>query len=298
MAHPLARPSILAALMSVPLAVAAPLGGLRAETTAPTVETVETVAPERLAALSHLMMMPEVFAVMAEEGRVYGASIEDQMFPGRGGPAWAMRVETIYAPDTLLPMFETAFAAALAQDPDTVAAAEAFFGTPAGQEILKLEIEARRALLDTAVEEAAQVEAERMKTERDPRLRLVRDLIEAGDLIESNVAGALSANLAFFEGMAAANVPGMMTDRESMMAEVWSQEDSIRAEMANWLVPFLCLAYQPVSETDLKTYIAFSASSEGKRLNAALFAGFNETSRRISLQLGRAAAEAMAGNDI
>jgi len=298
MAHPLARPSILAALLSVPLAVAPPLGGLRAETTAPTGETVETVAPERLAALSHLMMMPEVFAVMAEEGRVYGASIEDQMFPGRGGPAWAMRVETIYAPDTLLPVFETAFAAALAQDPGTVAAAEAFFGTPAGQEILKLEIEARRALLDTAVEEAAQVEAERMKTERDPRLRLVRDLIEAGDLIESNVAGALSANLAFFEGMAAANVPGMMTDRESMMAEVWSQEDSIRAEMANWLVPFLCLAYQPVSETDLKAYIAFSASSEGKRLNAALFAGFNETSRRISLQLGRAAAEAMAGNDI
>ena len=40
-----------------------------------------------------------------------------------------------------------AFDAALAQDPGTVAAAEAFFGTPRGQEILKLEVEARRAML-------------------------------------------------------------------------------------------------------------------------------------------------------
>src|SRR5690606_17370936 len=176
--------------------------------------------------------------------------------------------------------------------------AEAFFGTPRGQEILKLEVEARRAMLDIAVEEAAQVEAERMKTERDPRLRLLRELIEAGDLIEMNVAGAMSANLAFFEGMAATGVPGMPSDRESMMAEVWGQEEGIRAETANWLVLFLALAYQPLPEADLKDYVAFSASAEGRRLNAALFAGFDAVSRKVSFELGRAAAEAMTGNDI
>lgn len=288
----MARLSLAAAALSALLALT-PQAPVRAETAVPA-----EVAPDRLAALSETLLMQEVFAVMAEEGRVYGASIEEQMFPGRGGAAWAARVQAIYDPVALMPVFTRAFEAALAQDPETVAAAEAFFGPPRGQEILKLEVEARRAMLDIAVEEAAQVEAERMQAERDPRLRLVRELIEAGDLIEMNVAGAMSANLAFFEGMAAAGAPGMPADRESMMAEVWGQEEGIRAETANWLVPFLALAYQPLPEADLKDYVAFSASPEGERLNAALFAGFDAVSRRVSFELGRAAAEAMTGNDI
>lgn len=288
----MARSALLAAALSALLALT-PQAPARAETAVPA-----EVAPDRLAALSETLLMREVFAVMAEEGKAYGASIEEQMFPGRGGAAWAARVQLLYDPAVLMPVFTEAFDAALAEDPETVAAAEAFFGTPRGQEILKLEVEARRAILDIAVEEAAQVEAERMKAERDPKLRLVRELIEAGDLIEMNVAGAMSANLAFFEGMAATGVPGMPADRESMMAEVWGQEESIRAETANWLVPFLALAYQPLPEGDLKDYVAFSASPEGKRLNAALFAGFDAVSRRVSFELGRAAAQAMTGNDI
>lgn len=289
------RPVLLAAALSA-LAALGPQTQVRAETAAPVAPA--QVAPDRLAALSKTLLMEDVFAVMAEEGKAYGASIEGQMFPGRGGAAWAARVEAAYDTAALMPVFARAFEAALTQDPEAVAAAEAFFGTPRGQEILKLEVEARRAILDTAVEEAAQVEAERMKTERDPKLRLVRELIEAGDLIEMNVAGAMSANLAFFEGMAATGAPGMPADRESMMSEVWGQEDSIRAETANWLVPFLALAYQPLPEADLKDYVAFSASVEGRRLNAALFAGFDAVSRKVSFELGRAAAEAMTGNDI
>jgi len=288
----MARSALLAAALSALLALG-PQAPAWAETAVPA-----EVAPDRLAALSQVLLMEDVFAVMAEEGKSYGTSIEEQMFPGRGGAAWTARVDAIYDPAALMPVFTRAFDVALAGDPETVAAAEAFFGTPRGQEILKLEVEARRAMLDIAVEEAAQVEAERMKTERDPRLRLLRELIEAGDLIEMNVAGAMSANLAFFEGMAATGVPGMPSDRESMMAEVWGQEEGIRAETANWLVPFLALAYQPLPEADLKDYVAFSASAEGKRLNAALFAGFDAVSRKVSFELGRAAAEAMTGNDI
>ncbi len=291
-----ARVPFLVAVVTA-LAGLAPAAPVLAETVVPEAAPA-TVPAAQLAALSKTLLMEDVFAVMAEEGKPYGASIEDQMFPGRGGAAWKAQVEAIYEPAGLMPAFTRAFEAALAEDPETVAAAEAFFGTPRGQEILKLEIEARRAILDVAVDEAAQVEAERLKTERSPKLRLVRDLIDAGDLIESNVAGAMSANLAFYEGLAASGAPGMPTDRESMMAEVWGQEDSIRAETANWLVPFLVLAYQPLPDADLKDYVAFSASPEGKRLNAALFAGFDAVSRQVSYNLGRAAALAMAGNDI
>lgn len=258
----------------------------------------DPVDPKLLAELTDTMQIPDVLAVMAEEGKAYGTSIEEQMFPGKGGPGWEAQVAAIYAPEALMPVFAQAFEAALANDPEAVAAAQAFFSTARGQEILHLEVEARRALLDIAVEEAAQVEAERMKAERDPKLRLVRELIEAGDLIESNVAGALTANLAFYEGMAEVGVAGMPSDLESIMTEVWGQEDGIRTETGNWLVPYMAMAYQPLPEADLKAYVAYSRTTEGKRLNAALFAGFEAVSRQVSYNLGRQAAGVMAGNDI
>lgn len=258
----------------------------------------DPVDPKLLAELTDTMQIPAVLEVMSEEGLAYGISLEEQMFPGKGGSGWEAQVAAIYAPETLMPVFRRAFEAALATDPEAVAAAEAFFSTPRGQEILHLEVEARRALLDIAVEEAAQVEAERMKAERDPKLRLVRELIEAGDLIETNVAGALTANLAFYEGMAEIGVAGMPSDLESIMTEVWGQEDGIRSETGNWLVPYLAMAYQPLPEADLKAYVDYSRTAEGMRLNAALFAGFEAVSRQVSYNLGRQAAGVMAGNDI
>ena len=81
-------------------------------------------------------------------------------------------VDAIYDPTELRRLFDDALQEALAADPERIAAAEAFFGSGlrAG-DIATLEIEARRALLDEAAEEAAQVEAERMQAERDPRMR-------------------------------------------------------------------------------------------------------------------------------
>src|SRR5690606_29773462 len=101
----MARLSLAAAALSALLALT-PQAPVRAETAVPA-----EVAPDRLAALSETLLMQEVFAVMAEEGRVYGASIEEQMFPGRGGAAWAARVQAIYDPVALMPVFTRAFEA-------------------------------------------------------------------------------------------------------------------------------------------------------------------------------------------
>lgn len=249
-------------------------------------------------ALSETLLMSATFAVMVEEGLDYGASIEEQMFPGQGGARWAAMVATIYDPTRLRATFDAAFQQALAGDAATIAAAQEFFGSDLGQRILTAEIAARRAILDEATEEAARVEAERMQAARDPRLRLIRDLAEAGDLIEMNVAGALTANLAFFQGMNDIGVPGMAMDREQLMTEVWSQEDSIRDETGKWLYPFLALAYRPLSDDDLQAYVAFSESPAGKRLNAALFSAFDQVFSAVSFQLGRGAAQVLQGDDI
>jgi Uncharacterized protein conserved in bacteria (DUF2059) len=244
------------------------------------------------------LRMAETFAVMVEEGKAYGASIEEQMFPGQGGARWSARVDAIYDAATLQAIFDKAFAEALAADQETLAAANAFFGSELGQEILQLEIAGRRALLDEAVEEAARVEAERMQSERSPRMALVRDLVDAGDLIEMNVAGALSANLAFLQGMGAVGGEGAVMDQEQLMTEVWAQEESVRDETKKWLYPYLALAYQPLAEADLEAYIEFSRSPAGQRMNAALFLAFDTVFRQVSFELGRAAALHLQGNDI
>jgi hypothetical protein len=264
----------------------------------PSTETAQAQSDAALAALPETLRMGETFDIMVQEGLAYGDSIEEQMFPGRGGARWKAMVATIYDAPALRQNFDAALMLALRDDPATVAAALDFFGSDLGQRILGHEIEARRILLDEAAEEAARVEAERMQAERDPRMGLIRDLAEAGDLIEANVAGALSANLAFFQGMNSVGVPGMVMDDEQMMLEVWGQEDSIRDETAKWLYPYLALAYRPMSDDDLKAYIAFAETPEGKRLNAALFLAFDEVFRVVSHDLGRGAALVLQGNDI
>ncbi len=276
-------------ILTVPVGVGLTASAASAET---------AVAETDVRVLLDTLRMRETFAVMIEEGQSYGSSIEEQMFPGQGGYRWSARVAAIYDADALLTAFDLAFAEALAADTEAVATATTFFGTELGQEILKLEIAGRRALLDEAVEDAAQVEAERMQSERSPRLGLVRDLVEAGDLIEMNVAGALSANLAFLQGMAAVSGQGVTVDQEQLMIEVWGQEESVRDETKKWLYPYLLLAYQPLSDSDLEAYIAFSESDAGQKMNAALFFAFDKVFRQVSFELGRAAALQLEGSDI
>jgi hypothetical protein len=58
------------------------------------------------------------------------------------------------------------------------------------------------------------------------------------------------------------------------------------------------LAYQPLSDDDLQTYITFSESAEGQVVNTALFVAFDEMFEGISRALGLAASQYMAGQDL
>lgn len=281
------------ALAIVLSGLAVSVSAARAETTAPAAQ-----ASAEVTALISQLQLDQTFAVIAEEGLSYGKDIEDQMFPGQGGTHWTEMVAAIYRAGDLRARFEAAFAENLADDAAAIAAAREFFGSARGQAILTMEIAARRALLDTAAEEAAEVEAERMQVDRDPRMGLIRDLIEAGDMIEMNVSGALTANLAFFQGMNDVGIPGMVMDDEQMLTEVWGQEASIRSETTKWLFSYMALAYRDLSDDDLRAYIAFTETPEGQRINAALFASFDQVFRRVSFDLGRAAALVMQGTEI
>lgn len=258
----------------------------------------QAAAPSAAARLADLMRMDQTFAIMVEEGKAHGADLEKGFFPGRGGAAWAQTVARIYDPALMQSRFVAAFEAALKSDPAAVAEAEAFFGSALGQKVLGLEIDARRAMIDDDISEAAEVAAEKMKAARDPRLRLIRRMIEAGDLVEMNVAGALGANLAFSRGLSDAMPPGQRQDPDDMMAEVWGQEAGIRASTTTWLYSYLTMAYAPLSDAELKSYIDFWASPAGKAVNAALFAGSDAVFAPLSQDLGAAVAGTAQSTDI
>lgn len=284
------RPVLLAALLAAgPLGL--PAGAVLAETAVVTPDTT-------VAGLTRTMQIDALFTLLREEGRVNGMALEKEMFPDSGGPQWMAALDAIYDLPRLRQAFDTALSAELGTDPDTIAQIVAFFGSPRGQRILTLEIEGRRTLLDEAAKEAAQVAADKMTTARDPRMALIKRLVAAGDLIEMNVAGAMSGNLAFMQGMAEAGAYGGQMTEDQMRSDVWGQEDQVRSDAETWLYPYLALAYQPLADADLQAYIDFSESAAGKKLNAALFTAFDAVFRQVSLDLGRAAGRAMMGTDI
>ena len=253
----------------------------------------------RILQLSATLQIAGVLSVMQAEGADYGKTLEEEMFPGKGGAGWTVIVDGIYDAAAMKALFDKALITELGgADPATLEVIEDFFGSERGQRILSLEIEARRALLNQDTEDAAKMHVEDLSAKDDPRLDLIRKFAETNDLIEMNVAGALNANLAFFKGMAASGgFDGDMTE-DQMLQNVWSQEPAIRGETETWLYPYLALAYEPLPDDDLQAYLAFSKLDEGKVLNAAVFAAFNVLFIDISDKLGRAAAKQIQGEDI
>lgn len=255
-------------------------------------------AETSVAALAQAMRFDDLFAILREEGLAHAKTLEADMFPAGGGPGWAAAVSEIYDMPRLRRDFDAALRLQLEDDPAVMAQIIAFFRSDLGQKVIGLEIDARRAFLDTAAEEAARVEADRRAAKRDPKVALIRRFIAAGDLLEMNVAGSLSGNLAFMTGLSATGAYGPAMPEDQITSDVWAQEGQIRDETSAWLNAYLGLAYDPLSEAELEAYVAFSESPAGQRLNAALFAAFDTVFRPVLHDLGRAAGRAMQGRDI
>jgi len=281
------------ALMAA-LALAAPAGAEQAPT--PPAGRMAAGDGEAVETLAEAIRLDDILDVTAREGREYAASLEDELFPGRGGARWQQDIARIYAPDKLRRGFLQRLEAEM-KGTDT-APLITFFTSPLGARIIGLEISARKALLDDSVEAAAREALAEMRARDDPRLALIDAFIEAGDLVEYNVAGALNANFAFYRGLRDGGAfPDPMSDEE-MLADVWLQEDAIRKDTREWLQSYLALAYRPLSDDDLAAYVDFSRTAAARRFNAALFSAFDEMFNTISYMLGRAAAERMKGADL
>lgn len=251
-----------------------------------------------VAKLIGTMQIDEVIDVLRIEGVDYGASIEDEMFPDAGGASWKATVAGIYRAATMKSVFAEQLTGQLAGKAADAAKAEAFFGSPLGQRVLSLELEARRALLDEETEAAARLAWDDLQAEDAERADLLRRFTEVNDLIESNVMGALNSNLAFYHGMAGTGAFAGEMDEQGILSDVWAQEPDIRKQTEEWVYPYLNLAYSSLTDDELRQYVEFSASAAGQVLNSALFVAFDAVFVPISQALGAAAALQMKGQDI
>lgn len=246
-------------------------------------------------ALFDAIGLPETIAVLRQEGLAYGDQIASDLFPGPPPEEWATLVETIYATERLEAALFESFAAQI--EGQDIVAMTAFFTSDPGQTLISLEVSAREARLDEQVERASIESAALAAADQEPRFMRIADYVAEADFVESNVVSALNFNYAFYLGLVEGGALGAISEDE-ILADVWAQEPDIRSDTREWMYSFLYMAYQPVSDADLETYIAYNVSDEGAALNQALTAAFDPVYSDISRALGRAAADMMTQHDL
>tara|TARA_R110002051_G_scaffold57104_11_gene105906 strand:- start:1556 stop:2380 length:825 start_codon:yes stop_codon:yes gene_type:complete len=240
--------------------------------------------------------LPEILEVMRAEGIEYGAQIGTDLFPRASNASWAATVETIYDASTMLDRVKSAFKTSL--EGDDVPVMLEYFTTEPGLSFARLEVSARRALLDDAVEEASKELAVLAGQDQTIRYKQVERFVQINDLVETNVVGALNSNYAFYTGLMAGGAFSDALTEDQILSDVWDQEPDIRANTNEWVYSFLLLAYDPVSDVDMENYIAFSQTTAGAQLNTTLFDAFDAIFDDISFTLGREAARMMSGAEL
>ncbi|WOI56983.1 DUF2059 domain-containing protein [Palleronia sp. LCG004] len=246
--------------------------------------------------LFEALRLTDVVAVMREEGIQYGEDLREELFPQSGSDAWNDAVKGIYDSDRMESQLLAGFDKRIESD-DLQALTEFFTGEP-GQTIVDLEIEARRAMQDADVEEAAEERAAEMRASETAWIGRIDAFIASNDLVEMNIVGSLNSNFAFYEGMTQGGLLADAMSEDQMIADIWAQEPQIRADTEDWIYGFLTLAYQPLNDDQFDAYVDLSASDAGQALNSALFAEFNAMFAEISRQLGVQAANFMQSQDI
>lgn len=245
--------------------------------------------------LSDSYLLPDLFDIMAEEGRE--ATLSDPSVPetATGRASWERSIGVIYNSERMHDEFVSALNAQL--DDDTRREALTFAKSDLGRRVLQLEVSARRALLAKEIDEAARMALEeaREASPDSPAARAlgrVQERIAVNDLIELNVSLGLNTSLAYYNGMAEAGWMAGLAGAD-LLSLVWAQEGAIRRDVTDWAESYFLLAYQPLTEGEMDRYIAHAASPAGNAFNRAMFLAFDEVFVDISRRVGVAMAQQM-----
>lgn len=251
-------------------------------------------ADARTTVLVDVLRLGELAEILQREGLENAEQLDSDMLGGQGGPGWELQVRAIYSPERIVETVRTALEVALVgQEREDVIS---FFAQGTGAQIIALENEARAAITDPEIEDAARARLSDLDGTADARLAQITALIDSGDMVERNVAAAMNSNFQFMRGMSDGNAL-QMTEAE-MLADVTQQHDAVSEDTRSWLYSYLALAYSPLEDDALERYIAFSKTDAGRSLNRALFDGFGAAYEDVSYALGRAVALNMVAEEL
>lgn len=247
-----------------------------------------------MAALLDALRIEDTVEIMRAEGLDYGAEIAADMLPGVSEGAWAEQLSIIYDTGRMARQVSDGLNTAL--EAEDIGPVLDFLQSDTGQEIVALEISAREAFLDPAIEEAAFARYEEAKRAETPLYQQVQGLIADSSLVDFNVMGALNSNLMFYRGLDEGGAVEM--GESEILSDVWAQEEAVRDESAAWLGAFLMMAYRPLEADALEAYAAFYRSEPGRALNAAIFKAYDGMYEQVSYLLGLAVAQQMTSEEL
>jgi len=251
-------------------------------------------ADARMTVLVDVLKLREAGHILRAEGLRYALDLNTEMQAGQGGAGWQMQVDAIYDPERMVEEVRAALGAQL--QGEALEQVIAYFASDLGQKIVTLENSARQAMADQDVEDAARDRFEELRETGDSRLAQVRAFIRAGDMLNRNVTAAMNSNYQFMRGLADGQV--IESSEEEILSDVGSDMEEITEDTTEWLFGFFLLAYHPLSDAELQSYIAFSKTEAGGALNRALFDGFGAAYEDISYALGRAVALNMTAEEL
>ncbi|MGZ3216542.1 hypothetical protein [Paracoccus sp. T5] len=254
-------------------------------------------APEQR--IWHGLDMGAMMPILRDEAVREAGRLEEEGVIQGNGPPWPSIVARIHDTGRLEEMFRAGAVDALDRvNGDRLDAGLRFYEDGLGQRLVALETGARRNLLDEETEAEALEAFERALDQDAPRAEQILRLIDRADLVAPNVASGLNASLAFSRGFADGGGFDMPLTDEQAMAEAWAQQEQIEVDATEWLQGFLMLAYAPLTDAEMETYIAYASSPEGQALAQVLFAAFDRVFAQTSYDMGLAAALRLQGRQL
>ena len=257
--------------------------GLRVAISALIFSAGAAVASPQTDQLVDAMGIPALIAAFSTEGIENGASVDDGILNGQGGNVWAETVRRLYDPARLEEELRAAFAETL--DEQVALQALLFFESEVGARVIELEEQARQAMLNPELEAAAKAAPSANST-------TITEFLEARNLVERNTDAAMTAQIAFFAGIAetsAQTAPPPETDEQRAM---------MQAETERWLRGYYALAQSPLSADDVAIYTAFWETDVAREVDDVLFEAFGSSYATLSFGLGQAAGRLLPQNDL
>lgn len=242
--------------------------------------------------LSRAYLLPELFGIMAAEGR--SSVLVEGAIPlqGRALADFERDVARIYDAERMHAAFVSILNADMDATPDVMQDALEFAQTNLGKRVLRLEVSARDALLDDEVDQIARMALQDARAAQQgapaaDRLDMIRARVDANDLVELNVSLGLNTSYAYYQSMMSENAVNGL-DGEQLLFLVWAQEPEIRTDVEDWIESYFMMAYQPLADDDLQALIDYVSTPLAQAFNRAMFRAFEAVFSDISVKVGRA----------